>query len=30
MNDHPDLREAIAEAIDEPLEEDLTQIFKSD
>lgn len=29
MNDHPDLREAIAEAIDEPLEEDLTEIFES-
>lgn len=27
MNDHPDPREAIAEAIDDPLEDDLTKIF---
>lgn len=30
MNDHPDLREAIDEAINKLLEEDLTQIFESD
>lgn len=26
MNDHPDLREAIAEAIDNPIRDDLTEI----
>lgn len=30
MNDHLDLQEAITEAIDEPLEEDLTLISRSD